>query len=41
MQQPYRLSVCYEVRVVRIESKRRRTGTRVAERSTAFAGVES
>jgi Pvc16 N-terminal domain len=39
MQQPYRLSVCYEVRVVRIPSLRRRLGTRVAERSTEFSGV--
>jgi hypothetical protein len=37
MQQPYRLSVCYEVRVVRIDSLRRRIGGRVTERSTAFA----
>jgi hypothetical protein len=37
MQQPYRLSVCYEVRVVRIDSQRRHVGGRVAERSTAFS----
>jgi hypothetical protein len=37
MQQPYRLSVCYEVRTVRIQSLRRFAGGRVAERSTAFA----
>jgi hypothetical protein len=37
MQQPYRLSVCYEVRAVRIESQRRVAGGRVAERSTSFA----
>jgi hypothetical protein len=37
MQQPYRLSVCYEVRVVRIDSLRQKTGGRVSERSTAFA----
>jgi hypothetical protein len=40
MQQPYRLSVCYEVRVVRIPSLRRRLGTRVAERATEFADTE-
>jgi hypothetical protein len=37
MQQPYRLSVCYEVRVVRIESLRRVQGGRVSERATDFA----
>jgi hypothetical protein len=37
MQQPYRLSVCYEVRVARIDSLRRRVGGRVAERSTQFS----
>jgi hypothetical protein len=37
MQQPYRLSVCYEVRVARIDSLRRRVGGRVAERETQFA----
>jgi hypothetical protein len=36
MQQPYRLSVCYEVRVVRIDSTRRKPGGRVADRSTQF-----
>jgi hypothetical protein len=39
MQQPYRLSVCYEVRVVRINSQRRHVGGRVAERSTTFAAM--
>jgi hypothetical protein len=37
MQQPYRLSVCYEVRVVRIESQRRLPGGRVRERVADFA----
>jgi len=37
MQQPYRLSVCYEVRAVRIESLRRAQGGRVTERQTDFA----
>ncbi|HEY8147684.1 MAG TPA: DUF4255 domain-containing protein [Vicinamibacteria bacterium] len=39
MQQPYRLSVCYEVRVVRIDSLRRVQGGRVTERATEFAPV--
>jgi hypothetical protein len=37
MQQPYRLSVCYEVRIVRIESERRLTAGRVTDRATEFA----
>lgn len=37
MQQPYRLSVCYEVRVVCIESLRRLQGGRVTDRTTEFA----
>jgi len=41
MQQPYRLSVCYEVRVVRIESRRRQPGGRVAERSSSFEPMEA
>ncbi|CUI07402.1 DUF4255 domain-containing protein [Massilia sp. P8910] len=36
MQQPYRLSVCYEVRVARIDSQRRQAGGRVAERAADF-----
>ena len=40
MQQPYRLSVCYEVRAVQIESERRLAGGRVEERRTDFARVE-
>jgi hypothetical protein len=36
MQQPYRLSVCYEVRVVRIDSLRRQQGGRVADRASHF-----
>jgi hypothetical protein len=36
MQQPYRLSVCYEVRVARIDSQRRQPGGRVGERGADF-----
>jgi hypothetical protein len=39
MQQPYRLSVCYEVRAVRIDSERQLTHGRVAERQSQFAPV--
>jgi hypothetical protein len=39
MQQPYRLSVCYEVRSVRIDSERRVQAGRLSERSTDFAGM--
>jgi hypothetical protein len=39
MQQPYRLSVCYEVRSVRIESQRRVAGGRIGERVTGFANT--
>jgi hypothetical protein len=39
MQQPYRLSVCYEVRAVRIDSERRIGGGRVVDRTTDFATV--
>jgi len=41
MQQPYRLSVCYEVRVVRIDSQRKQPGGRVVERATPFEGMPS
>ena len=41
MQQPYRLSVCYEVRAVRIDSERRLSSGRVTERYTEFAQVEA
>lgn len=41
MQQPYRLSVCYEVRAVQIESERRLAGGRIEERRTDFVGVEA
>ncbi len=41
MQQPYRLSVCYEVRAVQVDSERRLTGGRVIERRTDFAEVEA
>ena len=37
MQQPYRLSVCYEVRMVRIASQRRQAGGRVADRASGFS----
>jgi hypothetical protein len=37
MQQPYRLSVCYEVRAVCIESLRPFNGGRLSERATAFS----
>lgn len=36
LQQPYRLSVCYEVRVARIDSLRRLPGGRVTDRATQF-----
>jgi uncharacterized protein DUF4255 len=36
LQQPYRLSVCYEVRVTRIDSQRTLRTGRVAERTTQF-----
>lgn len=36
MQQPYRLSVCYEVRVARIDSLRKQPGGRVADRGSDF-----
>lgn len=39
MQEPYRLSVCYEVRAVRIESQRRLPGGRVADRQSRFEPV--
>lgn len=39
MQQPYRLSVCYEVRVARIDSLRRLPGGRVTERESRFEPV--
>jgi hypothetical protein len=36
MQQPYRLSVCYEIRVARIDSQRKLPGGRVADRESHF-----
>ncbi len=36
MQQPYRLSVCYEVRAIRIDSARRLQAGRLSERSSEF-----
>jgi len=39
MQQPYRLSVCYEVRTVRIDAQRRLSAARVAERATQLASL--
>ena len=41
MQQPYRLSVCYEVRAVQVDSERRLAGGRIVERRTDFAEVEA
>lgn len=39
MQQPYRLSVCYEVRSARIDSLRRLSGGRVTDRESRFEAV--
>jgi hypothetical protein len=39
MQQPYRLSVCYEVRAVRISSQRVLVRKRIAERASEFGPV--
>ncbi len=39
MRQPYRLSVCYDVRVARIDSLRILAGGRVADRRTRFEPV--
>jgi hypothetical protein len=39
MNQPYRLSVCYEVRAVRIDSQRLSIAGRVTERRTTFEPV--
>jgi len=39
MQQPYRLSVCYEVRVARIDSMRKVQGGRVGDRSAQFGPI--
>lgn len=36
LQQPYRLSVCYEVRVTRIDSLRRDSGKRIGDRRLDF-----
>lgn len=36
MQKPYRLSVCYEVRVARIDSQRKQPSGRVADRGSDF-----
>jgi hypothetical protein len=41
MQQPYRLSVCYEVRSVRIDSQRRLQAGRLTERSSEFAPMSA
>jgi hypothetical protein len=37
LQQPYRLSVCYEVRVTRIDSQRTQKTGRIVERTAEFA----
>jgi hypothetical protein len=39
MQQPYRLSVCYEIRVARIDSLRRQPGGRVGDRTSQFGPI--
>ena len=36
LKQPYRLSVCYEVRVIRIDSERTEVTGRVLERTAEF-----
>ena len=36
LQRPYRLSVCFEVRVVQIDSERTLGASRVQERATSF-----
>lgn len=41
MQQPYRLSVCYEVRAVRIDSQRRLAAGRVGERQSDLQSQEA
>jgi Pvc16 N-terminal domain len=40
LQQPYRLSVCYEIRVTQIESARRERTGRVRERANAFQNLQ-
>jgi hypothetical protein len=39
LQQPYRLSVCYEVRVARIDSLRKQQGGRVRDRVSQFSSM--
>jgi hypothetical protein len=41
LREPYRLSVCYEVRVTRIDSQRRPSNARVIERTAGFDPVPS
>jgi hypothetical protein len=41
LQEPYRLSVCYEVRAIRIASQRVLRRRRVSERESELAGVEA
>ena len=41
LQQPYRLSVCYEVRVPRIDSRRVTSPGRVGDRRFDFAGTQA
>jgi hypothetical protein len=41
MQQPYRLSVCYEVRAVRIDSLRKLPGGRVVDRESRFEPADA
>jgi len=39
LQQPYRLSVCYEIRVSQIDSTRRQRTGRIRDRASTFEGV--
>lgn len=39
LQQPYRLSVCYEMRLVRIDSTRTQRTGRITERASQFRNV--
>lgn len=39
LQEPYRLSVCYQVRVAQVDSTRRLASARVVERTADYAGV--
>ena len=41
LREPYRLSVCYEVRVTRIDSRRLPDGARVIDRAAQFGDVRA